>query len=183
MSLTSQATTFLNDAAFNNSVTAFSPANTANGRLLMWLDSTRWMCQGMYLFTETCTLLDTMGVTEHQWAGWMTIEANKFWFYALFLGIVIGILQLASLSAPMSPSSEDEKEEEKVKEKFTELEKKYFQKRSKIMRQLMVDGCDLVIPSGVVGWYVASCSNTSMLMLTSTVLAAVDIWGRVNSTG
>ncbi|CAG8960987.1 hypothetical protein HYFRA_00002526 [Hymenoscyphus fraxineus] len=142
----------------------------------MWLDSTRWMCQGMYLFTETCTLLDTMGVTEHQWAGWMTIEANKFWFYALFLGVVIGILQLASLSAPISSSSEDEKEEEKAKEKFTDLEKKYLQKRSKIMRQLMVDGCDLVIPSGVVG------CNTSMLMLTSTVLAAVDIWGRVNST-
>lgn len=114
----------------------------------------------------------------------MTLEANKFWFYALFLGAIIGILQLASLSPPLSSAPlEDEKLEEERKTKLVGWEKQYREKRNRIMRQLAVDSCDLFIPSGVVGWYIVSCNNLCMIMLTSTVLAGVDIWDRVNNTG
>lgn len=113
----------------------------------------------------------------------MTLEANKFWFYALFLGAVIGILQLASLSPPSLIPSEDEKQTEEKKTQLIVLEKACQVKRTRIMRQLVVDTCDLFIPGGVLGWYVVSCNNLCIFMLTSTVLAGVDIWDRVNRTG
>ena len=129
-----------------------------------------------------------MGIWTTTWAAGLFVEAMKFWFYSLSLGIIVGVVQLYQLY--MEPVVVSEKQTE-VREKTAQNGKviqmmeitEREEKRSKIIKKIVVDGCDLFIPGSTTGWMAVSTANVGMLSVVSTVLAATDIWTRVQNAG
>ena len=84
----------------------------------------------------------------------------------------------------MTPGKElgrgkESKENEKVTKMVEITEQK--EKRSKIIKRIVIDGCDLFLPGSTTGWMAVSTANVGMLTVVSTVLAATDIWTRVQN--
>jgi hypothetical protein len=129
-----------------------------------------------------------MGIWTTTWAADVFVEAMKFWFYSLILGVIVGVLQLYQLymepvviSEKKTEIGEKSKENEKMIQMIEITERK--EKRTKIIKKIVVDGCDLFIPGSTTGWMVVSTANVGMLSVVSTVLAATDIWTRVQNAG
>jgi hypothetical protein len=129
-----------------------------------------------------------MGIWTTTWAASLFVEAMKFWFYSLSLGIIAGVVQLYQLymepvvvSEKKTKIGEKSKENEKVRQLMEITERK--EKRSKIIKKIVIDGCDLFIPGSTTGWMVVSTANVGLLSVVSTVLAATDIWIRVQNAG
>jgi peroxin-11B len=127
-----------------------------------------------------------MGICTTTWAAGVFVEAMKFWFYSLSLGIIVGVVQLYQLY--MEPVVVSEKKTE-VGEKSKENEKviqmeitERKEKRSKTIKKIVIDGCDLFIPGSTTGWMAVSTAKVGMLSVVSTVLAATDIWTKVQNT-
>ena len=131
-----------------------------------------------------------MGVYRTSWATWLFVEAMKFWFYSLTLGILLALMELWALSGdiPLYPvtSTGAEEDDEKVLEKATQdrisrMRERTVKKRN-AAKQMVIDGCDLFIPGSITGWLVISSSNVGMLCVLSTVLAMSDIWDKIQRT-
>ncbi|KUJ21915.1 peroxin PEX11-1 [Mollisia scopiformis] len=144
----------------------------------------KWSCMGAFLFLESVTILDVMGVWETEWTKWCLVEANRFWFYALVFSLLWGIVQLFALNAigkevELKEKGDDESSSDEAIEarRKTELEKKH--KRAGITRRLVVDGLDLLIPGHVVGWIVTSAAVTGVAGSISTVLSMKDVWDKL----
>jgi hypothetical protein len=121
-----------------------------------------------------------MGIQKSPWAASLFLEANKFWFYSLVLSILLGIIQLCNLG--INPPLSEEKNKD-ISEEQADLELKGWKvNRSKIMRRLVIDGCDVFIPGFVTGWIVVSSAGVGLASVVSTVLASMDIWERVQGS-
>ncbi|KAG9228174.1 peroxisomal biogenesis factor 11 [Amylocarpus encephaloides] len=173
--------------AFTASASAFHKPPGTSISLLNLLDSTRWLCQGLYILLESFTLLDAMGVCDHEWADWLFIEGQKFWFYAIFHGVVIGLLELLMVnSTPIAVPTKTKESSKTEEDEKNELEQKsqiQRNRRLKVMKQLVVDGCDLFVPGPSTGWLVVSSTKVGVLMTVSSVVAGTDIWERVQGSG
>ncbi|KAH7313200.1 PEX11 domain-containing protein [Rhexocercosporidium sp. MPI-PUGE-AT-0058] len=162
---------------------AFEAFSTYSG-IIAVLEFGKWSCLGMFLLLESCTILDAMGVYLTGWAAGLFVEAMKFWFYSLSMGILLALVELWDLSGNIPLESAmrhgDEREDEKVAEKTAQIQKsraiERALKRRSAMKKMMIDGCDLFIPGSITGWLVISSSNVGMLCVLSTVLAGFDIW-------
>ena len=129
-----------------------------------------------------------MGVYKASWAPGLFVEAMKFWFYSIVLAIVGSVWEICGLY--LTPSvvvdkgdgkGNNKKEERKINDKRKEVEARDAKKK-KIMKKLVMDGCDLFIPGAITGWMVASSANVGMLGVLSTVLASSDTWEKVQNT-
>jgi hypothetical protein len=72
-------------------------------------------------------------------------------------------------------------ENEKVMHMKEIIERK--EKRANIMKKIIIDSCDLFIPGSTTTWMVVSSASVGVLSVVSTVLAATDIWTRVQNAG
>lgn len=123
------------------------------------------------------------------WASWVFVEAMKFWFYSLILGILLAFIELGQSSytdkSVVRPGGNgvDEKvaEEAALKEQLRAREQAL--RRTSAVKKIVIDGCDLFTPGAVTGWLVVSSSNVGILCAVSTVLAGTDVWHRVQNTG
>jgi hypothetical protein len=127
-----------------------------------------------------------MGIWTTTWAAGLFVEGMKFWFYSLSLGIIAGVVQLYQLYIePVGVSEKKTEIGEKSKENKKVIQLKEIternEKRSKIIKKIVIDGCDLFIPGSTTGWMVVSTANVGLLSVVSTVLAATDIWIRVQN--
>ncbi|KUJ17167.1 uncharacterized protein LY89DRAFT_718826 [Mollisia scopiformis] len=175
--------------AFQLSLAVFESGNgNDNGKrgfvvLRTTLEAGKWSCLGMFLGLESLTILDTMGVYRTAWAAPLFVEAMKFWFYSISLSIVLSLVELWGLySSPTSSMialvPEGKEKIDRVKEK--EMEKREWkQKRGKIVKNIVTDSCDLVIPGSVTGWLLVSSRNVGFCSVVSTVLAGRDVWARI----
>lgn len=130
-----------------------------------------------------------MGVTAFEWGARVQHEANKCWFYALVVSIVLAGFELILLS--QGPTKEDitekseKKDKKKAKPKASALEKVSKPARSKILMQLIIDCCDLLIPGAAVGWTSAPLAAPLVVGVASTIsttVAGTQIWKRVQQT-
>jgi hypothetical protein len=128
--------------------------------------------------------LHAMDVYLVPWEGRVMKEANTFWFYALsfsLLGSVYGLL--FSASAEPSPKAKDEKKDgakpENEKAKPVTNEKANAPKTVALVRQIVVDGCDLFLPITLLGWVPTGNLVIGLTMVLSTVLTGREIWKRV----
>ncbi|KAJ5052135.1 uncharacterized protein L3040_001894 [Drepanopeziza brunnea f. sp. 'multigermtubi'] len=166
---------------------AFRVLSEQSGGVLAALEFGKWSCLGMYLLLESFTILDSMGVVSTTWAPGLFVEAMRFWFYSLSLGILGGLWELWGLRsyglAVENVAGADEADEKKSKEREAEeVESRMREKvtlRRKIMKKVVIDACDLFIPGTTTGWLTASPATVGMLSAVSTVLAGADIWRRV----
>lgn len=114
-----------------------------------------------------------MGVIKSPWAAVVFNEANKFWFYSIILSGILGVVQLWELGNMPVKSR---------KESVTKLQKDWRQRRGKITKRFVIDGCDLFIPGSATGWIAVSSAHVGMASAVSSVLAGMDIWDRVQNS-
>lgn len=115
-----------------------------------------------------------MGVYVVPWEERVMREANQFWFYALSLSLLGAIYAL--LSPPKASKSQDEK---KKKGKKTETAAPTTVNSSALVKQIVVDSCDLLIPAELLDWYPTGDLVLGVTMVLSTLLTGQDIWSRV----
>ncbi|KAE8451597.1 hypothetical protein EG329_003670 [Mollisiaceae sp. DMI_Dod_QoI] len=140
----------------------------------------KWSCMGAFLFLESLTILDMMGVWQAEWAKQCLIEANKFWFYALVFSLIWGLVQLSALTSFHSyqkENAESSSDEAMVAQRRAEHEQK--QQKADIRRRLVVDGFDLLIPGHVTGWISTSAAMTGIAGSISTVFSIKDVWNKL----
>ncbi len=59
----------------------------------------------LYLLGQNLTTLDAMGFWKVEWAGWVMMEANRFWFYSLICAVVLTLHSLVTIPSPAMPTS------------------------------------------------------------------------------
>lgn len=173
-----------------------------------WLDLAKWTCFGLYFLLEDLTIvsecvpkrvvfvvvcprantiqLHAMDVYLVPWEQRVMKEANTFWFYALSFSLAGSVFALLfSTSVEPASKAKDQKtrkngakaENEKV-EAVTN-EKADAPKTAALVRQIVVDGCDLFLPAALLGWMPTGDLVIGLTMVLSTVLTGREIWKRV----
>lgn len=113
-------------------------------------------------------------------------EANTFWFYALsfsIAGAVYGLLFSGSgepaAKAKDSKNEKNDAKAEKEKTKVAADSKAGATKTTALVRQIVVESCDLVLPVTLLGWVHLGDLVVGGTMVVSTVLTGREIWKRV----
>lgn len=118
-----------------------------------------------------------MGVYAVPWNDHVMDQANTFWFYALSFSVAGAIWAL--LVSPVEQSSKTNgkrKNRKTVSEKATPVKPTAASAR---VKQIVVDGCDLLIPLELLGWMPTGDVVVGSTMVLSTLLTAQEIWTRV----
>jgi hypothetical protein len=139
--------------------------------------------------------MDAMEIRKTTWAPVVFGEAMRFWFFSLCFSLAISSLQLFDLySALPTPilagrakaegKSKGKADDTNVAEKSDDTAVRaqaheFAVQRRNIMRRLVTDACDLLIPGATTGWIVSSSATVGMASVVSTVLPSMDIWARV----
>jgi len=139
----------------------------------------KWSCMGAFLFLESLTILDVVGVWQAEWTKQCLIEANKFWFYALVFSLLWGLVQLFALNHVHSDQEKTESSSDEAIATQRRAENEQRQKGADIRRRLVVDGFDLLIPGHVTGWISTSTATTGIAGSISTVLSMKDVWDKL----
>lgn len=124
-----------------------------------------------------------MQVYPTPFAAAILLEANKFWLYALLSSLAISTLQLYSLSTtpaptPTSKTLVSEEEVPPTAPATTPVAAKTLTYQ-KIVSHIIADACDCLIPGAITGWFPTSFATVGMTSVVSSLLAAGDIWERV----
>jgi len=133
---------------------------------------------GLYFLLEMFTITDVMGLTNLEWGPWLVRQGNLFWFYGLACSLLLGIWEIwfgeeveeAKTGAGEKDGVKKGSAEKEVVEKRAERDLPY--------KQIMIDGCDLLIPGAAVGWLPYSPLTISVAMSISTVLSMSDMWAK-----
>ena len=125
-----------------------------------------------------------MGVYNTTWAAGLFVEAMKFWFYSLTLGMLLALVELWDLRGQVPVVlKEDKGEAEKAGDKVAQDQYTRARQRSlkrwNVVKKIVIDGCDLSIPGSITGWLTVSSSSVGILCIVSTVLAGYGIWDRI----
>lgn len=127
------------------------------------------------------------------WAKELFLESQKWWFYSFLLSIMGSTIAIFFPGSEMKPSppasakSRDEKTDQTTEEK---KQKQHQQKQQQtpptqelapLVRSLVADSCDILIPGSFVGWIQASPTQVGIAMIVSTVLSSWDIWVKINA--
>ncbi|KIW13098.1 hypothetical protein PV08_08285 [Exophiala spinifera] len=150
---------------------------------------------GIFLFMEMFCIADAMHITHNSWAPGLQFESLKFWFYSLAVSIVLGLYDLFMLdssAAHAEPPAVSEKTKAKVtvrtggKEASTVIEhtpapqNQNAHKRQAILKNIVADSCDLLIPGSIVGWIPIDPVPVGIAGTLSAILGGSDAWARVN---
>ncbi|KAI9744646.1 MAG: hypothetical protein M1818_002175 [Claussenomyces sp. TS43310] len=150
----------------------------------------KWGGLGMYQMLEALTMLDALGIWHTQWASRLLLEAARFWFCSLTCSILLGLWQLYETGVTTFAADKAGKRtgtgERGVREKETlgsEDEARYESLRLErwrlAVRKVIIDACDLLIPGLATGWLRTSPLMVGVAGTVSSLLAAGDIWERV----
>ncbi|KAE8136019.1 peroxisomal biogenesis factor 11 [Aspergillus pseudotamarii] len=156
-------------------------AAQGQGLFMTLIEIGRWSCLGLYLVLEDLTILHALGVHPVAWNTPVLVEAFKFWFYSLtlsVLGAVLGLLFTSPSSAGRKTGSNEKKKETKNAEKTVPNtdDSQSKAQRTALMKRIVVDGCDLLIPGVFVGWMQISELVIGVTMVISTVVSGGDAW-------
>ncbi|EXJ77592.1 hypothetical protein A1O3_09819 [Capronia epimyces CBS 606.96] len=174
------------------------------------LSVSKWSFLGIYLFLEMFTITNALSLTSYSWGPTVQIEALKFWAYSLAVSVILGIYELFQLGSDSTPTPTTEPDgrgkhgrEEKTtlvsgrEEKTTPASSttsasrppssspgtsrsSQAHKRRAIYKQIVSDGCDLLIPASAVGWISLDPVTLGVAGSISAVLGASEVWARVN---
>lgn len=172
-----------------------------------WLELAKWTCFGLYFLLEDLTIvrkfnvfltrsmfliantvqLHAMDVYLVPWEQRVMKEANTFWFYALSFSIAGAIYGLIFSGSGKTPSKA--KEDKKNVKNGAKAEKESMEvaadskvgatKTTALVRQIVVESCDLVLPVTLLGWVHLGDLVVGGTMVVSTLLTGREIWKRV----
>ena len=117
-----------------------------------------------------------MGVYAVSWNDRVMDQANTFWLYALSFSVAGAIWALLFGSTQQPPKKEAKKNQKAESEKASPVK---ATPASALVKQAVVDGCDLLIPLELLGWWPTGDVVVGSTMVLSTLLTAQDIWARV----
>lgn len=141
-----------------------------------------------------------MRITNPSWGPALQNEANKFWFYAIAVSILISLYDLAAPwfipepretePRPSGNQADGAALNEKNSHASVPTATKERPKHSKsaqtalttVYKQLLIDICDLVIPGSSVGWIDADTVTVGVASTISSIVAGQDIWTRMQVT-
>lgn len=113
-----------------------------------------------------------MGVYAVPWEERVMREANQFWFYALSFSLLgAGYALLSSPSSGRASKTKDGRKNKKTDQPTVTS--------SALVKQIVVDGCDLLIPAELLNWMPTGDLVLGVTMVISTVLTGQSIWNRV----
>lgn len=135
-----------------------------------------------------------MHITHNSWAPGLQVESLKFWFYSLAVSVLLGIYDLFMLDS--SPATAEPVISEKAKGKVTvksggkkasavieakpAAQNQNALKRQAILKGIVADSCDLLIPGSIVGWIPIDPVPVGIAGSLSAILGGSDAWARVN---
>lgn len=130
--------------------------------------------------------LHAMDVYLVPWEARVMKEANTFWFYALSFSLAGAVyVLLFSASAESAPKAKDQNKKkngtksEKEKAEPVTNDKANAPKTAALVRQIIVESCDLVLPVTLLNWWPTSDLVVGLTMVVSTVLTGREIWKKV----
>ncbi|KAF7196688.1 hypothetical protein HII31_02058 [Pseudocercospora fuligena] len=156
--------------------------------LITLLEVGKWSFLGMYFFLEMFTIGNALGVSSSEWAPKLQGEANKSWFYALVLSIVLGLWQIMfhrfsgiSVGPDTAAAAAESTGDKERKESGEKLKQRVPRPMidSRVYTQLIIDCCDLFIPGSAIGWIPADLVFVGTVSTVSSLLAGQQIWNRV----
>ncbi|OTA59611.1 hypothetical protein K449DRAFT_435863 [Hypoxylon sp. EC38] len=171
-----------------------------------WLDVFARTFNGMYLLLEASTIVDALqipglAVWTPEWERTITVEAQRFWLFALVCGCLYNLMEIpltmasmpppelpASLESEKTAASEklDEEEAERLKRKSVEELKEKSRvwkqqvsvKTYKLGRAATANALDIVLPGSVVGWIKVQPGTVGLAMFVTTILTGMEVWER-----
>lgn len=109
------------------------------------------------------------------------IEANKFWFYAICLSIARNIGKLFFRPAVPNKIQSSQVAEEKRGRSQKPSPSKAEPSTSSLVKQLVIDSCDLTLPASFIGWVSLGNVGIGMAMVVSTLLAGQQLWSKIQN--
>ncbi len=101
-----------------------------------------------------------MRATNFDWGHLLQAEANKCWVYAIAFSILLSLYQLYE-SLTSSPAAEQSSKDVSITQEDEKAPKPAKPAKvapvqyTDVCRQLLVDGCDLIIATSAAGWLIA----------------------------
>lgn len=113
------------------------------------------------------------------WYTPVLIEGNKFWFYAICISIArtVGVLLFGLGTQPETQTGHPQTDQKGGPEE--PLPSQPVSSTTSLLKQIVVDGCDLTLPASFLGWISLGNLGVGGAMVVSTVLAWGDVWWRV----
>lgn len=111
------------------------------------------------------------------WYEPVLVEANKLWFYAICISLTRSIMQLSAKSGMTTKSKSNAG---KRKNKKDTSSSDTAPSRSALVKQLVVDSCDLTLPASCVGWLDVGNLGVGLAMVVSTVISLAEMWEVIN---
>ncbi|KAJ5666501.1 peroxin-11B Pex11B-Penicillium chrysogenum [Penicillium maclennaniae] len=137
-----------------------------------WIDLAKWTCFGLYFVLEDLTIVVAYhGRLYCAWEERVMREANQFWFYALSFSLIGAVYALLSPSPASKSKGKKGQKDEKVTAPTVNT--------SALVKQIVVESCDLLIPAQLLGWYPTGDLIVGMTMVLSTLITGKAIWSRV----
>lgn len=157
---------------------------------------------GLYLLLDASLIVDALKIDglriwTPEWEGIITVEAQRFWLFALVCGVVGGLLRMVDVWAyqPVPGTGEgfskgvDEKKtkgnstvvagkEKGVVEKKDVLAEEVRKQLRVLQRDVLANALDIVLPGVVVGWLHVGPGVVGLAMFTTTILTGMAVWER-----
>jgi hypothetical protein len=124
--------------------------------------------------------LHDMNIWLVSWYTPVLIEGNKFWSYAICISIARRVgMQLFGLAAQRKTQEGHPDTDQKSEKSGKPSRSKPVTSTTSLLKQLVVDGCDLTLPASFLGWIAPGDLAVGIAMVVSTVLAWWELWLRV----
>lgn len=171
-------------------------AYTAPDKTLdVWLDAHARTCFGMFGLLESATLpdllaVDGLAVWGHERAIEINVEAQRFWFIALFLSTLAAgtrLIRGVTAAAPPPPAKKTKEGEEK-KDVETIIKEERKRKRdeaakassqtTKHLLDMLSSSLDLLIPASILGWVDLPPVVVGAAMFITSLITGAAVWNR-----
>lgn len=155
-------------------------------KITQYLQTLRQIGYAGYMFFDTCTVLDAMGVQKSANAKRLQATAYRFWFTGLVASALAGVYGLYTLNArsrQIDEKNADGKVESVKMAKYASMGSVATSKltdvhrQRKILRtQLISDVCDLTVPSTALGYATFDDGIVGLAGTLSSLLGVQGVW-------
>lgn len=115
------------------------------------------------------------------WNNRILREAFQFWFYALALSVGRSTWCLLFTSAKPAETTRPAKDQKQKKNEKEDSEKKpYISAVAPLVKQLVADSCDLLLPGSFLGWIPLSDLTIGVSTVVSTLITGQQVWAAQN---
>lgn len=188
--------------AFHSAYTLASSRSAGSTPWVTILDVMAKTFNGMYLFLETATLIDAMGIDGlSMWTpaneNFLKMESQRSWFLALLCGGASFLIMLSQaqaeretlkgrLTGGLKEAGGNKRKENGLSGSKPPSEAAQIQEQTEVLRlrrfalarKLTANCLYLALPGSVIGWIPASSRTVALCMFVTTMLTGWDVWER-----